>query len=498
MKSLGKKARLEQAAFSRAPLGWTATMDVEFAKRVLANLSAPTLQEILQYLRRVPAHRWGTACSGSESPSWALKALWEAVSTSYGQEVGERADDPFEHVYAAESEPTKREWISQKTVPLFLFSDIFDLTRVSAYCDLAGKDVKVVEVGDIDQFIAGFSCKNVSGLSNDDEGRRAAISEYRGSTGWTWWGVVLVVQKQRPKCFVLENVEGLMWHGGHLLVVAKLRSLGYVVIWRLSNALDCGVPQNRSRIWFVGWRRDLIVDVESFTRLLEQTMEECFNDHPMMSLDDALLPEDHPFVLEADDVAGASSSMRSPPSTVSLTKTKGMRKWVDKARQREKKQTRHLPAHTHWRPELECVYPAYKKLPERCRQLLDGMDVRFPEVVATIVRLDQSEAGKGVDQIPCITPSGMFWAAHQCRLLQGYELMRLQGFVLADSDLDKWPSRFLQDLAGNSFCVFSGLVFILVGVTGLAAAAAQRKLGADLIRSLQFVPGMDESDSDGE
>ena len=144
------------------------------------------------------------------------------------------------------------------------------------------------------------------------------------------------------------------------------------------------------------------------------------------------------------------------------------------------------------------MYPAYRRLPERSRQLLDAMDIKFPEVLPTIVRVDQSEPGVGVDQIPCTTPTGLYWCAHQCRALQGFELMRLQGFVMSEDVMDNWSSNFLQDLAGNSFCVFSGLVFTLVGIAGMAVADDQRGLGAERIQALTFVPGAEESKSDAE
>ena len=136
-----------------------------------------------------------------------------------------------------------------------------------------------------DMFLAGFSCKSVSALSNDDEQRRASISDYCGTTGLTFWGVVMVLSMTKPATFVLENVEGLMRHNLHLLVVDQLVSLGYVVLWRLCDAKELGFPHHRPRIWFVGWRADSVPCISSFQRRMAVVMEALFVEHPHMDLE---------------------------------------------------------------------------------------------------------------------------------------------------------------------------------------------------------------------
>ena len=99
--------------------------------------------------------------------------------------------------------------------------------------------------------------------------------------------------------------------------------------------------------------------------------------------------------------------------------------------------------------------------------MLDQRGVRFPEYSPMMVRLDQSEPGVSLNLCPCITPGGTYWVAHQCRLARGIELMRMQGFPLNEEFMLEWPSAFLQDLAGNSFCVTNAMIFIVLAMVGL-------------------------------
>ena len=89
-----------------------------------------------------------------------------------------------------------------------------------------------------------------------------------------------------------------MRHNLHLLVVENLISLGYVFLWRLCDAKHLGFPQHRPRIWFIGWRADLVPCISSFQRRMTVAMEDLFVDHPPMDLEQFLFREDHPVLFE--------------------------------------------------------------------------------------------------------------------------------------------------------------------------------------------------------
>ncbi|HBK23928.1 MAG TPA: DNA (cytosine-5-)-methyltransferase, partial [Planktothrix sp. UBA10369] len=62
---------------------------------------------------------------------------------------------------------------------------------------------------------------------------------------------------KKPNYFILENVKQLVGHNqGKTLkaIIEVLEKLGYTVEYKVLNALDCGLPQKRERIFIVGYR----------------------------------------------------------------------------------------------------------------------------------------------------------------------------------------------------------------------------------------------------
>ena len=468
---------------SRDRLPWNPSFLVQFAARLIENLGGMQAG-FAAYLAQSVVFRWGSACSGTESPHWVFGALAEAA---FAQVV-------FEHVYSAEIEATKREWIKNMAQPSCLLSDIFDITRTTARCAIAGI-INVKQVCHsmvVDLFIAGFSCKTVSALNADPKTRRQAISDYRGSTGITWWGVVATLQRTRPRSFILENVEGLMRHDSHLLVVEKLESLGYIVIWRLCDALECGLPQHRPRIWFLGWLRSLVAYPDSFRRRMCDVFADLFHDHPLMCVDEFLLnEEDSKLMQDTDDKVEAHYANMSRP-------TRGGTKWIEKNKVMCKKK-RVSQCQSNWSVQLDETYPEYRLLSERCKSSLDRHNIKCPKDTPTIIRLDQTEAGISRRQAPCITPGGVYGVGHRCRLLRGTESMALQGFPLTDSRLSEYSSAFLQNLAGNAFNVPNAMVAIVCVIAGFSVATACEEPKPDATVSVPgaFNPTVD-TDSDDE
>ena len=64
------------------------------------------------------------------------------------------------------------------------------------------------------------------------------------------------VKKLQPKVFMFENVRGLLYTNKWYfeLVLVELHKLGYIVDYRLLNAVNFGVPQNRERLFVFGHR----------------------------------------------------------------------------------------------------------------------------------------------------------------------------------------------------------------------------------------------------
>lgn len=76
-----------------------------------------------------------------------------------------------------------------------------------------------------------------------------------------------VVENVEPEFFVIENVRGLLTLGKGAFkddIITRFSNLGYNVTYRLVNASDYGVPQNRYRVFFVGVKNKDFVFPEKF------------------------------------------------------------------------------------------------------------------------------------------------------------------------------------------------------------------------------------------
>lgn len=113
------------------------------------------------------------------------------------------------------------------------------------------------ELPKFDILTAGFPCQPFS-LA----GLRKGFEDARGTL---FFDVARLIKAREPIAFFLENVEGIVNHdGGKTINVIGnvLSELGYNFQWRIMNASDYGVPQNRKRWYCVGFRKDLRIGFE--------------------------------------------------------------------------------------------------------------------------------------------------------------------------------------------------------------------------------------------
>jgi DNA (cytosine-5)-methyltransferase 1 len=105
------------------------------------------------------------------------------------------------------------------------------------------------EIPEHDILFAGFPCQAFS-ICGDQKG-------FEDTRGTLFFDIARILQAKRPKAFVLENVKQLVSHGsGKTLerIIETLENLGYLVHYKVLNALDFGLPQKRERVFIVGFR----------------------------------------------------------------------------------------------------------------------------------------------------------------------------------------------------------------------------------------------------
>ena len=220
----------------------------------------------------------GTDFSGIGSPESALKRL--------GLDI--------EEVFACEIDKYARKSFTELHNPNTFYEDI--TTRNHS------------EVPQLDLYVAGFPCQSFSMA-----GKRGGFEDTRGTL---FFNVAEFIKENQPKCFVLENVKGLLSHdsgktyqtitdvltngggtlNGQIGIDSIDNGLGYHVYAKVLNTKDYGVPQNRERIFLVGFKeprdfnfpkkmelklrlKDLLQDDLDDKYYLSDKMISCFENH---------------------------------------------------------------------------------------------------------------------------------------------------------------------------------------------------------------------------
>lgn len=112
-------------------------------------------------------------------------------------------------------------------------------------------DITKIEIDDVpehDILLAGFPCQPFS-----QAGLKKGFLDTRGTL---FFDIERILLGRRPKAFLLENVKQLKGHdqGRTLFTIIKhLEAAGYRVSYQVLAAKDFGVPQNRERIYIVGF-----------------------------------------------------------------------------------------------------------------------------------------------------------------------------------------------------------------------------------------------------
>lgn len=136
------------------------------------------------------------------------------------------------------------------------------------YCDITKLNPK--DLPDFDILCAGFPCQSFSICGR----QKGFIDETRGTL---FFDIVRILKEKKPKAFILENVKNLTTHDkGRTLtvIIDTLNSLGYSVNYKVLNAKDYGVPQNRERIIIVGSRDKIHFDFNKVVGIESKPMKE--------------------------------------------------------------------------------------------------------------------------------------------------------------------------------------------------------------------------------
>ena len=124
---------------------------------------------------------------------------------------------------------------------------------------------------DIDLFVGGSPCQSFSLV-----GKQRGLGDTRGTLFYEY---ARLVEEIRPKVFIYENVRAVLSNdnGNTWETMSKIfDDLGYNWKYKVLNSKEYGIPQNRERVFVVGFRNDLNINDFNFPNKLElnKTMQD--------------------------------------------------------------------------------------------------------------------------------------------------------------------------------------------------------------------------------
>lgn len=144
-------------------------------------------------------------------------------------------------------------------------------------------DVPSSDIPECDGIIGGPPCQSWSAA-----GSKGGIRDKRGIL---FYEFMRILADKKPKFFLAENVSGILskTHSEALKnIIGMFDKIGYTLSFKLINVANYGIPQDRKRIFIIGYRKDLNVKFD-FSQLIavnkKITLREAIED-----LKDSVLP----------------------------------------------------------------------------------------------------------------------------------------------------------------------------------------------------------------
>lgn len=112
-------------------------------------------------------------------------------------------------------------------------------------------DIQEISIGDIPDFdvlVAGFPCQAFSSV-----GLQKGFEDPRGNL---FFETARVIAAKRPQAVFFENVSHLVKHekgNTFATILSTMEELGYYTTYKVMNASDHGIPQQRNRIYIVAF-----------------------------------------------------------------------------------------------------------------------------------------------------------------------------------------------------------------------------------------------------
>ncbi|MDU1203273.1 MAG: DNA (cytosine-5-)-methyltransferase [Clostridiales bacterium] len=153
--------------------------------------------------------------------------------------------------------------LKQKNFVYETYKNNYQIEEKDFYQDIRFLDGNIYR-NKVDILVGGSPCQSFS-----------ICGHYKGlddAKGTLFFDYARLVREIQPKVFIYENVPGMLSHDGGKtfnIICNIFNSLGYKWRYKIINAKDCGIPQNRKRLFVVGFKNGLNIEKFEFPDAVE-------------------------------------------------------------------------------------------------------------------------------------------------------------------------------------------------------------------------------------
>lgn len=218
--------------------------------------------------------RLATVFSGIGAPEEALKQLDEEFQIVFACDNGERElDASYEEIIEATKDMTYEQRLEY-------VNELYGKTRKENYVKQSYfanhqiyenqwyEDVRFIDgeryENQVDILVGGSPCQSFSTY-----GKKQGFEDTRGTLFFFYANLI---KKMHPKVFIYENVPGLKTHdkGNTWKRIKEIfDELDYDIFDAELNASDYGLPQNRLRVFVIGFKKDLGIKEYAFPKSIQ-------------------------------------------------------------------------------------------------------------------------------------------------------------------------------------------------------------------------------------
>ena len=229
------------------------------------------LRSVVLWMNKI---RLATVFSGIGAIEFALKRLHIDYDIVFACDNGERDieynhDKEFKNILALKTIDEKCAYVDRLYDSLTRRTNFVEKSYLANYsCPKSRyfQDIKLLDGCDfadnVDLFVGGSPCQSFSSV-----GFKGGLEDTRGTL---FYEFARLVREIKPKVFIYENVRNLFnhdngktWH----IIRNVFDELGYDIHYSILNSADYNIPQNRRRLFVVGFKKPLQFDMPTPEKL---------------------------------------------------------------------------------------------------------------------------------------------------------------------------------------------------------------------------------------